>query len=538
VNRRPTPLVTDRPFDVVALRVFGNLFSSLADEMGIVLMRSAFSPNIKVRRDYSCAVFDPQGRLLAQAAHIPVHLGAMPLAMEAVRQRLTLGPEDVVILNDPFAGGTHLPDISLVSPAYHKGVLLGYLMSRAHHSDVGGMTPASMPLSRELFQEGLILPPVKLVEQGVLNREVMTLISRNVRTPVERQGDLAAQLAAQASGRARFTEIASRYGIDAIETQSEELIRYAELMTRGMIRKLKPGQWMAEDHLDDNGFDGEPVAIRAQVEVPGDDRLRIDFSGSAPQQPGPINAVEAVTRAALLYVIRVLIDEDVPVNAGMLHPLHLHLPEGSVVCARPPAAVSAGNVETSQRIVDVLFRCFAQAMPGRVPAASQGTMNNVTFGGWDASRNAPFAYYETLGGGMGARPWNGGMSGVHDHMSNTRNTPVEELESQYPVRVCRYELRRGSGGKGAHRGGNGIRRDIEFLSPATASLITERRSIPPYGLSAGGTGAAGRNLVIRGGTEIPLPGKAVIDLQSADVLSIRTPGGGGFGKFRTASESA
>lgn len=521
-------MTRDRPFDTVSLQVFRNLFSSLADEMGIALQRASFSPNIKMRRDFSCAVFDDGGRLLAQAAHIPVHLGAMGLAMGAVMEAMDLQPGDVAILNDPFAGGTHLPDISLVSSAFSDGKRLGYVMSRAHHSDIGGITPASMPLATEIFSEGLIIPPVKLVEAGHLNEDLMRLIGSNVRTPDERRGDLLAQMAAQTSGERRFADIAQHYGLEEIGKQAGELMRYSELMTRLMISELAEGDFTAEDWMDDDGFVDEPVPIRVVVRKEPGNALRVDFSGTADQRLGPINAVRAVTHSALLYVIRTLISTDVPVNAGMLEPINLVTRPGSLVDALPPAAVSAGNVETSQRIVDVLFRALAPAS-GRVPAASQGTMNNLAFGGHDPLRGAPFAYYETLGGGMGARQGLDGMSGVHDHMSNTLNTPVEALEPQYPIRVRRYELRRRTGGKGRWRGGEGLRRDIEFLCPASVSIISERRRLSPYGLCGGSDGGRGENLLTRGKGTRRLPGKAVLSVETGDVLSIRTPGGGGYG---------
>lgn len=496
--------------------------------MGIALQRAAFSPNIKMRRDFSCAVFDDRGLLLAQAAHIPVHLGAMGLAMEAVLNKMELRPGDVAILNDPFAGGTHLPDISLVSAAYSEAGLLGYVMSRAHHSDVGGSTPASMPLATEIFQEGLVIPPMKLMECGVENTGLMDLITHNVRTPDERRGDLVAQLAAQSTGESRFAEIADRYGIQEVREQAGELMRYSEVMTGALISELPDGEYRGQDVLDDDGFKHEPVAISVKLSVNGSN-LEIDLSESANQRLGPVNAVEAVTRAVVLYVIRTLMTEDVPVNAGMLRPITVLTRRGTVVDADMPAAVSAGNVETSQRIVDALFLALSKAAPELVPAASQGTMNNFAFGGFDPFRNKQYTYYETLGGGMGARSGQDGMSGVHDHMSNTLNTPIEALEMEYPVRVVRYELRAGSGGNGKRRGGNGLRREIQFLSPATVSIISERRSTGPYGLFRGEPGRPGVNVLIRSGKEKELPSKVVVDVKQGDTVRIETPGGGGYG---------
>lgn len=498
--------------------------------MGIALQRAAFSPNITMRRDFSCAVFDDNGRMLAQAAHIPVHLGAMGRAMEAVLAATSLEPGDVVVMNDPFAGGTHLPDISFVSAAYSGDDHLGYVMSRAHHSDVGGMTPGSMPLSFDIFQEGLIIPAVKLLERHEWNQDAFKLLLRNVRTPDEREGDLLAQLAAQRAGEARFVDIAEAYGIREIRAQAAALLDYSELMVRSLIRKLPPGTWSGEDWLDDGGRDSKPVRVHVSISREDESDLLVDFSESARQVNGPVNAVRPVTESALLYVLRTLLYEDVPVNAGMLRPVQLTTVAGTVVDASPPAAVSAGNVETSQRIVDTLYRALAEPLPDRVPAASQGTMNNVAFGGFDDGRSRQFTYYETMGGGMGARPDNAGMSGVHDHMSNTLNTPVETLEMEYPVRVRRYELRSRSGGRGRFRGGDGLRRDIEFLAPATVSIISERRSIEPYGLDGGQPGRMGRNTLTRDGHETTLPGKTMLSVEPGDVISIQTPGGGGIGR--------
>ena len=522
-------ILNSRSQDVVTLQIFRNLFSSLADEMGIALQRAAFSPNITMRRDFSCAVFDTRGRLLAQAAHIPVHLGAMGRAMEAAQGAATLEKGDVVVMNDPFAGGTHLPDISLVSAAYLGKDHLGYVMSRAHHSDVGGMTPGSMPLAQEIFQEGLIIPPVKLIARGNWNRDAFKLLLRNVRTPTEREGDLLAQLAAQHSGEIRFADFAVCYGTDEIHTQAEALLDYSEMMVRSLIRRLPFRELSGEDWLDDCGFEPRPIRICASIVRTGESDLRVDFAGSDSQVNGPVNAVRPVTESALLYVLRTLLAEDVPVNSGMLRPVHLHTVPGTVVDAVQPAAVSAGNVETSQRIVDTLYRALAEALPERVPAASQGTMNNLAFGGFDPVRARPFTYYETMGGGAGARPDSDGMSAVHDHMSNTLNTPVEALEMEYPVRVRRYELRQGSGGRGRYRGGEGLRRQIEFLSPATVSIISERRTMPPYGLMNGGPALVGQNALTHDHRVTALPGKTILAVEGGDVITIDTPGGGGLG---------
>jgi N-methylhydantoinase B len=522
--------------DALSLGVFANLFKSVAEQMGVTLQRTSYSQNIKLRRDYSCAIFDATGRMLAQAAHMPVHLGAMPMAMQAVRDRFDLQRGDVAICNDPYGGGTHLPDVSLVSPAYaSSGALLGFVMSRAHHADVGGMSPGSMPLSTEIYQEGMIIPPLLLQSGGTVNEALLELFLRNVRTPEERRGDLQAQLAAQAVGEAGLVTLGEQYGRDTVEEHGEALQRYSEAGMRAVIRSIPPGEYTFEDCLDDDGHTEAAVPIRVCVRRhEGSDDLEIDFTGSAGQCRGSVNAVRAVTVSASLYVMRCLHDADMPVNAGSLAPLRILTADSSVVAATSPAAVAAGNVETSQRIVDVLFGALAKALPERCPAASQGTMNNLAIGGFDGARGRAFAYYETMGGGMGARPRSDGMNGVHDHMSNTLNTPIEAFESEYPVRVQRYLIRRGTGGSGTFRGGDGLQRDLLFLEDATVTLLTERRRRHPYGLHGGGAGDVGKNRLL-GAEEQDLPSKAAFSVRAGETVSIRTPGGGGFGNLPTSS---
>jgi len=519
--------------DPIRLEVYRHLLAAIPEEMGVVVRKSSYSPNIKERRDYSCALFDAQGSMIAQAAHIPVHLGSMPLSVAQALSEPKVQPlaeGDVIIVNDPFRGGTHLPDITLITPIFvGSDGPYGFSASRAHHADVGGMTPGSMPVAREIYQEGLIIPPVKLVRGGEINEAVWDLILANVRTPDERAGDLRAQLAANRRGATRLTELVNHHGRERVSHYMERLLVYAERMTRRLLESLPDGSYHFADALDDNGLDDEPVPITVRVTIAGD-TATVDFSGSAPQQPGSVNAVPAVTLSAVQYVFRCLIGLDVPNNSGCLAPIQVIAPEGTVVNASRPAPVAAGNVETSQRIVDVLLGALAQACPERVPAASQGTMNNLTIGGWDRERGLPFAYYETVGGGMGARPSAHGPSAVHSHMTNTLNTPVEALEYSYPLRVQRYQVRPGSGGAGRYRGGDGIRRDIEVLCNAEASLISERRRGAPYGLAGGEPGKRGKNILIRKGIEQSLPGRGTISLQAGDVLSIRTPGGGGYGK--------
>src|SRR5579859_211855 len=541
--------------DPIRLEIFKHLFASVAEEMGLTLQRTAYSPNIKERLDHSCALFTGDGRLLAQAAHIPVHLGAMPASVRAALERCApFAPGDLVILNDPYLGGTHLPDVTLVSPVFlpasrSPGAPQFFVASRAHHADIGGMSPGSMPLSTEIYQEGLIIPPLKLVEAGRRNAAVWELILANVRTPAERQGDLAAQMAAHAIGARRAGEIVARYGLAEIEQYAEALIAYTERVMRALIAAIPPGRYAFTDFVE--GADGADLPISVTMTVSGDS-LAADFSGTAPAVTGNLNAVPAIVESAAAYVLRCLAGSagagpvgtgsvgagdsgsagatDVPMNAGAFAPLRVRVPAGSLLDARRPHAVAAGNVETSQRIVDTLFGALAQAMPGAVPAASQGTMNNLTFGGRQPGCGQPFAYYETMGGGAGAGPQDlAPASGVHVHMTNTRNTPIEALEHALPVRVECYTLRPGSGGCGRHTGGDGLRRDLRFLVPVTATVLSERRRRAPWGLAGGRPGARGRNRLIRAGLEQDLPGKFTLELQAGDVLSIETPGGGGWG---------
>ena len=435
--------------DPIKLEVFKNLFASVAEEMGVALCRTGHSANIKERRDYSCAIFDGRGEMIAQAAHIPVHLGSMPLAVMAAMEARRVSRGDTIILNDPYRGGTHLPDLTLISPVFGEDTSspLFFVANRAHHADVGGMAPGSMGVATEIFQEGIRIPPVTLVKGGDLNRDVFDLLLANVRTPEEREGDLEAQLAANETGRRRLLEIVARYGADDTLRYTEELKAYAERMTREAIRRIPEGCYRFEDYLDDDGVTAEPIRIAVAVTVKGGQAV-VDFTGTSPQVAGSVNAVYAVTLSAVFYVFRCLVDFDIPSNAGCMVPLTVIAPEGSVVNARPPAAVAGGNVETSQRIVDVLLGALAQALPDRIPAASAGTMSNLVIGGTDHERGRHFAYYETIAGGMGARPTRDGVDAVQTHMTNTRNTPIEALEHAYPLRVLRYEIRRGSGGRG------------------------------------------------------------------------------------------
>ncbi len=547
--------------DPIELEVFKHLFHSIAEEMGASLRRTAFSPNIKERRDYSCALFDAAGNALAMGDHMPVHLGSMPMSVRAAMDELELGPGDVAMLNDPFRGGTHLPDITVLAPVFLGGRKSGatkaktgstrasvqrkspggvpdfYVASRAHHADIGGTYAGSMGPCREIYQEGFRIPPVKIVRGGQIDRDVLALLLNNVRTPEEREGDLRAQLAACRTGAARLQELARRYGLPRVQRAGHALLDYSAEMMRAFLAAVPPGSYVAEDFLDDDGVSDAPVRIAVRITFPRkhtkDSRVVVDFTGSSPQVEGSINAVEAITFSACFYVFRCLLREDVPATAGLMWPIELIAPAGTVVNAGPPAAVAGGNVETSQRIVDVLLRALAQALPKRIPAASSGTMNNLTIGGMDDRNGAPvpFAYYETIAGGSGAGPTTDGVSGVHTHMTNSLNTPAEALEYSYPLRVTQYSLRPNSGGDGEHRGGDGIVREIEVLTDATVTVLSDRRKTRPYGLAGGSDGAPGRSAILRSdGSEEELPGKVSTRLKRGERIRIETPGGGGWGR--------
>jgi len=504
--------------DPVTLSVMSGALAAVAEEMGAVLIRGAYSSNIKERRDCSAALFDAEGRLVAQAAHIPVHLGAMPEAVAAIRA-LDPVPGDVFAINDPYSGGTHLPDITLVSPlaTAKQDRVLGYAVTRAHHSDVGGMSPGSMPAdSREILQEGLVIPPVRLVARGEEVSDVLALILANVRTPAVRRGDLRAQIAANRLAEHRFSELVERRGEETVLAAFAAVLEYAERRTREAISALPDGDYEARSEIEGDGTVDEDIPIAVRVRIAGDE-MTVDFAGTADAVPGNVNCPLAVTRSACYFVLRCLLDDDVPANAGTYAPLTLEAPEGSLVHARWPSAVVAGNVETSQRIADTVLLALAGAT--EVPAQGQGTMNNLVIGG------RGWTYYETIGGGQGAGREAPGSSGVHVGMSNTRNTPVEAFELEYPMRVERYELRRGSGGAGRAPGGDGIVRSVRVLEPASLSLLTDRRRHAPMGAQGGEDGAPGRNLL--NGQE--LAPKVTRTLEAGDVVTVETPGGGGWG---------
>ncbi len=524
------------PVDAISLEVFKNLFAAVAEEMGAALQRASFSPNIRERLDFSCAVFDARARMIAQAAHIPVHLGSMPASVAAaVAEFDEFLPGDVVVLNDPYHGGTHLPDITMISPVFAGGDLSYFVASRAHHADVGGMTPGSAPLSTELYQEGIIIPPLKLKLSGWMNDGALALIVANSRNPQERIGDLEAQLAAHRIGESRVVDMLIEHGVETTAEHAAALLSYSRQMTEAVIAGIPDGVYTFRDAMEGDGQAEFEIPIQARIEVRGS-AMQVDFAGSARQARGNVNAVPAIVRSAAWYCVRLLASEDIPLNDGCFQPVEVIAPEGSVLNPRFPAAVVVGNTETSQRIVDVVLGALAQALPETLPAASQGTMNNFALGG--AIGDGQFVYYETLGGGHGASSRGPGLSGRHCHMTNTLNTPVEALEYSLPMRVLRYELRDGSGGAGRHRGGDGILREYELLAPATITVNAERRLRAPYGVMGGSSGKCGVNRVIRGGNSEEVSGKYSGALLVGDRVVIETPGGGGWGDLTTEAQSA
>ncbi|MGC8551030.1 MAG: hydantoinase B/oxoprolinase family protein [Acidobacteriaceae bacterium] len=522
--------------DSVELAIFSSAVHSIAEEMGAALRRTAVSPNIKERRDYSCAIFDARGQVIAMGDHMPVHLGSMPMSVHAAVEKIDFEPGDIAILNDPFAGGTHLPDITMVLPVFladGDAAPSFYVSARAHHADVGGSFAGSMGPASEVFQEGIRIPPVRIVRGGRLDREMLDLVLWNVRTPQEREGDLAAQIGACRVGEQRARELAEKYGAERAQQWAAALLDYSERLVRAQLSEMPAGEFIAEDWLDDDGITDTPRRLAATLHLePKQGSLTIDLRECCGQVQGSVNAVRSITLSACFYVLRCLLGVQAPATAGILRPLTLLTRQGSIVDALPPAAVAGGNVETSQRIVDVLMRALARAAPERVPAAAAGTMSNLTIGGVDPRTGAAFTYYETTAGGMGARPGMDGISGVQTHMTNSLNTPIEALEYAYPFRVRRYGRRAGSGGAGKYRGGDGLVREVELLADAQVTLLAERRKFRPYGLQGGGEGAAGR-AVLRLPDALEdtiLPGKCSVGVPAGTVLRLETPGGGGWGE--------
>lgn len=507
----------------IELKLFSSRVSAICDEMGTVLRRTAFSPNIKDRLDFSCALFSSQGKLFAQAAHIPVHLGSMAFAMESIIEERQWAPGDMLVLNDPYLGGTHLPDVTLVAPVFiEEGeCLVGFVANRAHHANIGCDTPGSMPMSSSLEEEGLIIPPTLLFKSGQLQQEALALLQIE---SISLTGDFAAQAGANALGVQRLQSLLRRMGLSAYEQGMQQLNDYADRITAATIAGLQIGRYDFTDYLDDDGCGQLNIRLALTLHIKTDS-LELDFSKSTEQVAGNLNCPESVVAAAAFYCIRCLLPEDPPACEGLFRRIHLLTRPGSIVNAERPAAVAAGNVETSSRLVDLVFGALAQALPDRIPAASQGTMNNVAMGRIDKTTGKRWDYYETLAGGIGGGPSTNGRDAVHSHMTNTLNTPVESLEMHYPLRVHRYAIRAGSGGRGRHGGGAGILREYEFLDAAELSLLSERRFLSPWGLNGGGQGMKGRNS-LNGET---LPGKCSITVKKGDRLLVETPGGGAWG---------
>ncbi|MEP6757553.1 MAG: hydantoinase B/oxoprolinase family protein [Chthonomonadales bacterium] len=517
-------------FDALNVQLWQQIIRSIPEEMGVALERTAFSPNIRERRDHSCAIFLADGKMFSQAAHIPVHLGAMPLMMESLLEKIDWRPGDMWLCNDPAHGGTHLPDFTLIAPIFSGSDRIGFVANRAHHADIGGMSPGSLPLSTEIYQEGLILPPVRLVRGNRVDPDILAIIRANSRTGDERIGDSKAQVSSNRLGQKLFQRLYEDWGTEVWTSRCTQLFAHSKAILEQEINKCVHGTYTFEDYLDDDGQGNLDIPIRVALTV-GNAKLTFDFAGSAPQVDGSLNCTLAVTRSACYYLARCLIEADVSTNAGLLECVDAIVPEGSILNADPRAAVSAGNVETSQRIVDVIFGAMAQCLPDRIPAASQGTMNNLLIGGWDPHRNRSFSYYETICGGAGASAEMSGESAIQIHMTNTLNTPIEVLESHYPVRLRQVAIRRGSGGKGTHNGGDGIERTLELTADAVVTIISERRTRRPYGLIGAIGGSMGSNsLTIPDGGRKAMPGKFSRALKAGTIIEIQTPGGGGWGK--------
>ncbi|MFX1486306.1 MAG: hydantoinase B/oxoprolinase family protein [Promethearchaeota archaeon] len=519
--------------DPVTLEIIKNLLSSAAQEMGVTLQKSAYSSNIKTRLDFACAVFDAKIRNTAQALHIPALLGGLVNAVPtAIREFGTENIEqgDMLIVNDPYRGGTHLPDVTLISPIFCDSRIEGFVANMAHHQDIGGRAPGGVPGdTTDIYQEGLIIPPTKLVGKGKINQEVLALLLANVRAPSERAGDYRAQIAANRTGVRRIIEVIEKYGVKAFKTYEEELLNYTERRMRTALKRIPDGEYYGEDYLDDDGIGDDPIRVAAKVTLKQGEAT-IDLSESDKQTQGPMNCTWAPTLSAISYVFKCLVDPDIPINEGMFRPLHLRVPQGLVLNARPPAAI-AGCWEVAMRVTDVLTRALAQAVPERVCAAGKGIICNVCFGGIDPRDGKVYAFYETVGGGYGARPSKDGMEGVQYHLTNTQNAPVEELETSYPVIIEKYELVPDSDGAGRFRGGLGIRRDYRFENHSVVfSIVSDRAKIAPWGLSGGLEGKKSR-YILNPDTpdEVLLSSKTFRRLKPGDIISVQTPGGGGYG---------
>jgi N-methylhydantoinase B len=509
----------------VELSIFSSRLEAVCDEMGAVLRNAAFSPNIRDRLDFSCAVFDAEGELCAQAAHIPVHLGSMAYAMAHIVAKVVWHEGDMVVLNDPFMGGTHLPDVTLIAPLFHGGRLTAFVVNRAHHADIGASAPGSMPVSHSIDQEGRVIPPGKLIRRGAVDHEFLASITRENRNPGESEGDFAAQISANRSGLKRLAQLIDEWGRDAFLAGLEALNAYAERLAREVLKKIPPGEYCFRDVMDDDGQGNGDIPIQVKLDVKVD-RIVVDFSGTADQVPGNINSPLSVAAAAVYYVFRCLMPPQAPACAGSFRAIELRVPSGCLLNANRPAAVAAGNVETSSRVVDVVLGALAGVLPEEIPAASHGSMNNLAMGSDDG--NFSWDYYETIGGGMGAGKRGGGLHGVQTHMTNTLNTPIEVIESCFPIRVVEYGLRHGSGGRGIRNGGDGLVRCFSFLAPTQVTLLTERRVHNPWGIAGGQAGALGVN----NHNGQPLPAKVSLSVDAGDCITIETPGGGAWGVAR------
>ena len=521
------------PVDLITVEVVKGALIYAAEEMGVILRNSAYSPNIKERMDFSCTIFDEEKRLAAQAEHIPVHLGSMQLAVQKGLEKFKgkLEDGDMILLNDPYLSGTHLPDLTLICPIFHESEIIAYSANKAHHSDVGGKAPGSMAGdATEIFQEGIIIPPVKFVKKKDIDKEIADILLSNIRTPEIRLGDLRAQMAANLLGKRRLLELADRYSVETLHEAMEKIMNYSEQRMRIEIDKMPKGSYSAEDYLENTGTSNRKVKIKVTITIKKN-QLLIDYTGTDKQVNGPVNAVLGVTLSGVYYVLRCLTDPTIPMNDGCYRPVEANVPEGTLMNPVSPAPVAGGNVETSQRNVDVLLKAFAQVLPEKVCAACQGTMNNIAVGGINPENGKPWTFYETIAGGFGGRKGIDGVDAVHTHMTNTMNTPIEAIETVHPIRFLKYELRKDSGGPGRWRGGVGLERSWMLQAPsATLSVLAERTEIPPWGLYRGKAGAKGEYYIIKpDGRRVKLRSKCTVKIEEGDIFVVRTPGGGGYG---------